>query len=404
MVSVNSKTKNIKTKMSKKKKNPSHISLFSKQGFAAFTFIIAVVVGLSSFSLVKADEFDAKIKKLEQQNDQKQEVYDDLGSEANSIKEAIDKLQGEIDSKQAAINKYQKEVNRLEKEIAVAQKELDEQERILGEMIKTMYVEGDITTLEMLATSKNLSDFFDKQQYRESVRNKIKDTLDKITQLKLDLNTKKQKTEKLLDEQKTLQSELLKQRSKKDHLLSLTEGQKNAVENSMMKNNKRINELRRQQAIENAKHQASGSVIVKGRCGGGYPADALNDLSPRRHWGCNYAQDNTIDNWGMYNRECVSYTAWKVYASGRHMPYWGGHGMAYKWANNARADGIPVSRTPRAGDVAVAQWGELGHVMYVESVNPNGTINISQYNADYNGTYSEVYNMSPAGLEFIHFR
>ncbi len=403
MVSVKPKIKNKKTKMAKKQKQSGYISLFSKHGFAAFTFLVTAVFALSSFSLVRADEFDAKIKKLEQVNDQKQEVYEQLGSEANNIRDAINKLQSEINAKQAAIDKYQREVAKLEKEIAAAQKELDKQKRILGETIKTIYIEGDITTLEMLATSKNLSDFFDKQQYRESVRNKVKETLDKITQLKLDLSTKKQKTEELLKEQKALQAELLQQRSKKNNLLSLKESQKNAVENRITHNNKRIAELRRQQAIENARHQASGSVVVKGRCGGGYPADAVNGFGA--HWGCNYPQDNTIDNWGMYNRECVSYTAWKVYAGGAHMPYWGGHGNANRWDDNARAAGLPVNSNPR-GDVvvAVAHWGAFGHVMFVESVNSNGTINISQYNADYNGTYSEVYNMSTAGLVFIHFR
>ncbi|MEX2014686.1 MAG: CHAP domain-containing protein [Candidatus Saccharimonadales bacterium] len=401
MVSVKLKTKIQKTKMAKKRKQSNHISLFSKHGFAALTFLVVAVFSLSSFSLVKADEFEAKIKKLEQQNEQKDEVHDQLGSEASSIKGAINKLQDEINAKQAIIDEYQNEVGRLEKEIAAAQKELDKQRAVLGETIKTIYVEGDITTLEMLATSKNLSDFFDKQQYRESVRNKVKETLDKITQLKLDLNTKKQKTEKLLKEQKVLQDELLKQRSKQNNLLSLKESEKAAVEGDIAKNNERITELRRLQAIENAKHQASGSIVTKGKCGGGYPADAINGLG--LHWGCNYAMDNTIDNWGMYNRECVSYTAWKVYASGRHMPYWGGHGNAHLWDDNARAAGIPVSSTPKKGDVAVAHWGALGHVMYVESVNSNGTINISQYNASFNGTYSEVYNMSAAGLVFIHF-
>lgn len=402
MVSVNFKTKNNKIKMAKKKKNTRHINLVSKHGFAAFAFLVATVFALSSFSLVKADEFDAKIKRLEKQNNQKEAVHDDLGAEASSIQGAIDKLQAEIDSKEATIRQYQKEVEQLEKEIAAAQKELDEQKRILGETIKTIYVEGDITTLEMLATSNNLSDFFDKQQYRESVRNKIKETLDKITQLKLDLNTKKQKTEALLKEQQSLRSELLKQQSKKNHLLSLTKSQINAVEHAIAKNNAKISKLRRQQAIENARHQAGSSVVVKGRCGGGYPAVAINHLG--RKWGCNYPQDNTIDNWGMYNRECVSYTAWRVYADGKRMPYWGGRGMAYRWADNARADGIPVSGTPRRGDIAVAQWGSLGHVMYVESVNSDGTINVSQYNADYNGTYSEAYGLSTAGLEFIHFK
>ncbi len=276
MVSVKPKTKNIKTKMAKKQKQPGYISLFSKHGFAAFSFLVAVVFALSSFSLVRADEFDAKIRKLEQQNNQKEIVHNQLGAQASSIRDTVNKLQNEINAKQAAINEYQNEVEHLKKEIAAAQKELDKQKRILGETIKTIYIEGDITTLEMLATSKNLSDFFDKQQYRESVRNKIKETLDKITQLKLDLNTKKQKTEELLKEQKTLQSELIQQRSKKNNLLSLKENQIASVENDIARNNKRISNLRRQQAIANLQLSGGRGVVAGDPNHGGYPSIYAN--------------------------------------------------------------------------------------------------------------------------------
>ena len=104
----------------------------------------------------------------------------------------------------------------------------------------------------------------------------------------------------------------------------------------------------------------------------------------------------------MYNRECVSYAAFKVAQSGRNMPYWGGQGNAYQWDGNARSEGIPVDSSPRAGDVAISHAGGLGHAMYVESVNANGTINISQYNVDWSGTYS-TNTITPGGLYFIHF-
>lgn len=400
MVSVNlkkikNKTKSIKPKMSKNKKQPGYISLFSKHGFAAFAFIVAVVFGLSSFSLVKADEFEAKINKLQQQNNKKEVVYDQLGSEANSIRGTINKLQEEIDAKQAAINKYQTEVENLKKEIAAAQKELDKQKRILGEMIKTMYVEGDITTLEMLATSKNLSDFFDKQQYRESVRTKVKETLDKITQLKLDLNTKKQKTEKLLSEQRTLKSELVKQQSKKNNLLSLKESQRAAVEDDIARNNKRIASLRRQQAIANLQLSGGAGVVAGDPSHGGYPS----------RW-ANAPQDSMLDSWGMYNRECVSYTAWKVYQRFGFMPYWGGHGNANEWPGNARAAGIPTSSTPKRNSVAIWNVGYYGHAMWVEAVNGDGSIWVSQYNYDYNGHYSEMLvSASMANnLTYIYFK
>jgi len=115
-------------------------------------------------------------------------------------------------------------------------------------------------------------------------------------------------------------------------------------------------------------------------------------------------QDSLVDNWGMFNRECVSYTAWKVASTGRYMPYWGGVGNANEWPSDARAAGIPVDSSPRAGDIAIAFWGSFGHAMYVDSVNGDGTINISQYNWDYHGTYSEIYHFNAAGLAFIHFQ
>ena len=111
---------------------------------------------------------------------------------------------------------------------------------------------------------------------------------------------------------------------------------------------------------------------------------------------------NNPDPWGMYKRQCVSYAAWKVSSSGRIMPYWGGRGNASNWDNNARASGIPVDATPRVGDVAVENSGYYGHVMFVEEVYQNGTILVSQYNADGAGHYS-VETISTSGLLFIHF-
>ncbi len=109
----------------------------------------------------------------------------------------------------------------------------------------------------------------------------------------------------------------------------------------------------------------------------------------------------------MYNRECVSWTAFKVYSSGRYMPYWGGIGNANQWDNNARAAGIPVDSNPRVGDVAVSHGGTYGHVMYVESVAGDGSIYVSDYNQQYDGLYREYWisaeTVSKKSLVFIHF-
>jgi surface antigen len=107
----------------------------------------------------------------------------------------------------------------------------------------------------------------------------------------------------------------------------------------------------------------------------------------------------------MYNRECVSYTAWKVYSTYGYMPYWGGVGNANQWPGNAARAGIPTSSTPRVGSVAVWNVGYYGHVMWVEAVNADGSIWISQYNYDFNGRYSEMYVSAgmASNLTYIYF-
>ena len=136
---------------------------------------------------------------------------------------------------------------------------------------------------------------------------------------------------------------------------------------------------------------------------GGYPASSRSPWGG--NWGTDYPIDNTIDNWGMYNRECVSYTAWKVAASGRRMPYWGGRGNANQWPSSAQADGIPTGSTPRVGSVAIRMSGYYGHAMYVERINNDGTVHVSQFNWLVNGQsgrYSEM-DISSYGLVFVYF-
>jgi surface antigen len=107
----------------------------------------------------------------------------------------------------------------------------------------------------------------------------------------------------------------------------------------------------------------------------------------------------------MYNRECVSYTAWKVYETYGYMPYWGGVGNANQWPGDARAAGIPTGSTPRANSVAIWNVGAFGHAMWVEAVAADGSLWVSQYNYDYTGHYSEmsVSASMARSLTYIYF-
>lgn len=352
--------------------------------------VLSFLLSSALTPLVLADQFDEQIRQIQAQNTEKQATVNQLQVQAESYQGEIDRLQTQINSIRQQIRASEDKRDDLEKQIVAAQAELEKQKDLLGKNIRAMYLEGEISTLEMLASSNDLSDFLNKQEYRDAVQAKIKVTLEKINALKVQLKNQKSEVEKLLADQQVMNQQVSASQAQQSGLLAYTQDQKNQFNSQITANRGAIAELRRQQIIANARF--SGGAPGSGpACGGGYPAK----------W-CEVSQDSVLDDWGMYNRECVSYTAFKVAVSGRHMPYWGGYGNANQWDDNARNSNIAVDGNPREGDVAQTDRGYYGHVMYVEYVYGDGTILISQYNVNLDGRYSEK-RISAEGLNFIHF-
>lgn len=369
----------------------------------AITLLAFMTVAIPGTKFVQASHLNGQINELAQDNAENQQAQAVLEVEAANLADKIARLQSEINGLEQQITENQAKNDAVQAKITEAEAELAKQKDLLGQNIRAMYIEGDISPLEMLASSKDLSEFMDKQQYRSSVQDKIKSTLDKVNALKLELKTQKDTLDKLIADQKAIQSQLDGQRAEQAHLLGLNQSQQAAVEQEIASNNSKISELKRQQAAENAR--LFGTTPGSGaNCGGGYPGSAPG---PWGTWGCNYPLDNTIDSWGMYNRECVSYTAFKVAASGRYMPYWGGRGNAKQWDDNARSAGIPVDTNPRRGDVGISNNGYYGHSFYVEQVSGDGSIYISDYNQQFDGRYREYWisadTVRARGFVFIHF-
>lgn len=359
--------------------------------FLVFTIATAAILagGTLIGGHVRADQFDAQIQALRDQNAANQAQADSLAATAASYQQAVDQLSAKIGALQSLIVSTQSQIDSLTQQIAVAQAELDHEKAVLGENIKTMYLEGNVSTLEILASSNNLSDFVNKQEYRNSVSSKISASVDKINSLKAELQKQQIQQEGLLKDQQTQQTQLQSDQAQQYQMLNYTESQKATYDAQIKSNNSQIASLRSQQALLNRK---LGGVPSDGDPGhGGYPGTWQN--AP---------QDSLIDSWGMYNRECVSYTAWKVYQTYGYMPYWGGVGNANQWPGDAQAAGIATGSVPRAHSVAIWNVGAYGHAMWVEAVNGN-TIYVSQYNYDYTGHYSEMA-ISGSGLTYIYFQ
>ncbi len=367
------KLKAMKTKVSQ--------TISTKFTIGLLTLSSAVLVGgslLPGASSVLADSFQDQINALNAKNSDTRGLVNSLQSQAASYQGAISQLQQQIDGIQTSISDNEAQQASLQQQITDAQNQIDQEKAFLANDVKSMYVDGTPSTLEVLATSKNLSDFVDKQEYRTSVQNKLQDTLDKIAALQKELQTKKAQVDQLLTEEHSQQDQLASARAQQQSLLNYNQAQQASYNAQIAANSQQIAQLRAQQAAAN--HTIGRDVVAGDPGHGGYPAylDAAD-------------QDNIVDPWGMYNRECVSYTAWKVKQTFGYMPYWGGSGNANQWPGDARAAGIATGSTPQAHSVAIWNVGAFGHAMWVEAVNSDGSIYVSQYNYDYKGHYSEMY-------------
>ena len=127
---------------------------------------------------------------------------------------------------------------------------------------------------------------------------------------------------------------------------------------------------------------------------------------------------NANDAWGFTQRQCVSYVAWRLSQSGRAISNADNWGSAYSWADAAGRLGFAVNSTPAVG--AVAQWnagessayyssgstnsngsfgaGGYGHVAYVTAVYSDGSVQVSQYNAQGDRAFSSMHLRAPRYL------
>jgi surface antigen len=338
-----------------------------------------------------------QITQLKRHNAAAEQQRQQLSRQAATLAGTIAGLQSEIAVLDGQINQTAQRVASLQAEIVTQQAELAHQRELLAMSIREMYTGQDMTTLEMLASSQTFSHFLDQNQYRQSVQEKIDATTNQIKALVTKLDQEKQSVEQLLADQQAMQDTLNTRRAENTRLLGLNQSQQQAFQDQMNANSAHVAELQRQQAAENRK-----GFVSRPRPAKTASATTRSTASQSYPWAKVPFPNSLPDPWGMYKRQCVSYTAWKVASSGRYMPYWGGRGDAKKWDDNARAAGIAVDGNPHAGDVAISNAGAYGHAMYVEAVNNDGTIDISQYNADWRGNYSQG-RRSASGLSFIHF-
>lgn len=189
-----------------------------------YIFVISAVF-LVLPNAVFAQSLQEQINTLNAQIKQNQEAANGKHAEANTLQATIAELNESITSAQTALNLTSLQITQTNTEIDAQNKELDHQKTILKDNLRIVYRKGETTPIELIASSKNLSDFVAQQQYLAAIKKKIDANLIKIAAIKADLDIKKANLNDLSSQQKAQVDTIASQRAQKATLLAQTQGE-----------------------------------------------------------------------------------------------------------------------------------------------------------------------------------
>jgi hypothetical protein len=290
-----------------------------KRPFLGLLAIVVVAV-LATSTMARADSIQQQINLLNSQNSQVQSTINGLVSQDQTYQQSLDALQSQIDSMQTAITNNLNEQAAVNQQILDGQTQLANEKIVLGADIKAMYLDGQMTTIEELATSKSLSDFVDAQTYQNAVESKIQSTIVQINALEKKLATQATLIGQLLQSEQLQKGQVVVAEQQQQSLLSYNQAQQAQYSQQLQSNNSQISVLQAEQAAANAAE--ARSVTVASGNGSGACQDPMtpqgtgpvsgNGVAPGNYpntW-CNAPQDSLLDANGILNRECTSFAYW----------------------------------------------------------------------------------------------
>ena len=401
----------IKTTINKKKKITKKLNY---KNFFIFTIIFATLVAslpslFSTDKSVSAIENEAyctssacrAAKKAENEAVAK---ANEASKAATTLEGEVERLQQEISMYEARIKTNEAEAEDLKLKIEESTKKLKLQQQALANLLINMHFEEKGDAIMILAGSKSISDFAERQTRVDTAKSQVTISAQTVKSIKQDLEKQKVEVERVIADQQ-IQRKAIEDKKIEQQTL-IIKYRDNASAFALEAATSREEKIK----LINQEYQ-NHLLSLRNRGGFGTVADGYNSYEAFiGNYGFACPRDNIrgiLDTY--YTCQCTSYAAYKA------IEYWGPHvrvtgwGNAYSWASAARALGYRVDRIPSANSIGQTASGAWGHVFWVESVNANGTINVSEYNNAYSsrsgqwGDFGYRVGVNPSEYYFIHF-
>ena len=312
---------------------------------------------------------------------------------ANLFQAKVQELNIEIAGRELEIAETTAQVEALNIKIEETQKKLVEEQSALAELLINMHFEGDAEPIQILASANSISDLAEKQARNDVVKQQISATAKKVKDTKIALENDKKTVETLLAQQKAAKQQLVAKRQEQQALME--KYQNDAASYASVAKAAR----EAQRAAERAEQEAHPERYSGSMYSGVNTYPWQGDCPQKQDWYGTVWQGHYI---GGYVCECVSYVGWKAYEAYGLVLAWGN---AYNWDNRGRALGYRVDHNPEGDSIGQLDGGQYGHVFWVESVNADGSINVTEYNNAYaTRLYSGLFRYGDFGARTISAR
>lgn len=361
---------------------------------------LMIFFGITSFMFVRnsdnvyADKYDDQIKALQAQNELYTTNISELNKQSATLSNSIAELSSQASYLQNQINISQIKYDKITNQINQTEKDIKNNSDALGNTLADLYIDDNISDIELVASSRNISEYLDKQELRDSIKESLAAKISTIKKLKTQLEYDKIEIEKILNDQKIQKDELSKRQYDQALLLRQTQGKETVYQSLISNNQTKIAEARQLQAIMNSRSQKTGGLmLVDSGLLSDYPWNSSN-CPMDGYISTGGADGNGTDGRGYGCRQCVSYVAWRIAKETGRYYSWPGRGDARYFTGNLSGVGYKVGE-PKKGSVAVLESGQYGHVAWVEEVSSDKSrVLVSQYNYNYgagSGMYSKMW-------------
>jgi membrane-bound lytic murein transglycosylase B len=204
------------------------------------------------------EAYEQQLKELERQIAQDEQLIAQYSKQGKSLQAEINKLNAkiaqlnlQIKAINLTLSQLDREIDNTKVKISQTESDIEKQKKYLSAIIQNIYVNDNLSPIELILANPKLSDFFLDFNNLLAVQDSVRSTLEEIVQLKTQLVDQKeilasqyQDAQQLKQYQLAQQESIKKVQDQKRDLLEITKGQQSKYEQLVAEKKKTAAQIR----------------------------------------------------------------------------------------------------------------------------------------------------------------